>query len=518
MYLLVVLDSYSRFVLVYGLRRKSDALAGVKVAITDLSKYHRANIECFRVDMGTEWTNAEFRAFCADAVIRLEFTAPDTPQQNAPVESAIWRLMKGGTVCRRSAAEQFGIPDFSVIPGLDPRGDGLWLESVRYIAGCLNRCSTKANPGNISPYEAFTGIKPDAIVLPFFQPGMMRVIRKTKLDDQSAKCYFLGHGYQHGRSTVRVLKASTGQVCHTRDIVWISRSAASLPTPLAAAPPQPPTVQPRFRPRAYRHPFWFAGPAASAGEGGVVGIPATQQPLPPSSSPPTPAPLLPPPQPRLSGTGLPLATPPLTSPPPAPPQPLALLPGAAGPSASGPPPEETPLPRPASAMPPLSRRAITELRPGRTGGMADARITSRTRSGGTRGGGDATRHNHGLLSLSGRDVLLSALATQDLVNTLRAEPGGGMPGQGEQHGGGSVPVALVTHFARREDIDIAIMEQRPHHDLPELPLLCHGSYLRVTKTFTEATSQRYQYRHLFEDAMCRGFHGLISAGTFTIAN
>lgn len=227
MYLLVVLDSFSRFILVYGLRRKSAALDGFKVAITDLAKYGRGNIETIRVDMGTEWTSDVFRMFCANAGIRIEYTAPNTPQQNAPVENAIWRLMKGGTICRRSAAEQFDLPDFSVIPGLDPRGDCLWLESVRYIAACYNRCGTKANPGNISPHEAFTGKKPDAIVVPFLQPVVLRGVRATKLDDQSEPDYFLGQSYQHGRSTARLLKRSTGRVCHSRDFVFVSGAAAS---------------------------------------------------------------------------------------------------------------------------------------------------------------------------------------------------------------------------------------------------------------------------------------------------
>ena len=388
------------------------------------------------------------------------------------------------------------------------------------MAGCLNRCSTRVTPGRISPYEAFTGIKPNAIVLPCFRPGIMSVLRKTKLDDPSATCYFLRHGYQHGRSTVRVLKASIGQVCHTRDVLWISRCAFLSPTPtLAAAPPQPPpTVQPRFQPRPRHHQLSSSVPAASAGERGGFRLPATQQPLPIPSTPSNPAtpPLLPPLQPRLSGTELPLAQPPLTSEPLAPPQPIARLPWAAGLSAGGPPPEETQLPRPASAMPPFSRRAITEHRPGRTGGMADVRNASRTRPGKTRGGGDAYRHDHGSLSFSGRDDLLSALATQNLVNTLRADLGGGMPGEGGQEDGGRVPVALVTYYARREDIDIAIIESYLPHDRLELPL-CHDSDLRVPKTFTEATSPRYQHR-LLKDAGGREFHGLLRAGTFNVAN
>ena len=82
---------------------------------------------------------------------------------------------------------------------------------------------------------------------------------------------------------------------------------------------------------------------------------------------------------------------------------------------------------------------------------------------------------------------------------------------------GGVPCALVVRFARREDIDIAIMNQRPPHDRPELPT-CRGMDLRVPKNFAEATAWSYQHRHHFIDAMCREFHGLLSAGTFTVAN
>eukprot|EP00752_Nemacystus_decipiens_P009778 g8733.t1 len=407
------------------------------------------------------------------------------------------------TKCLARAPPRLDLPDFSVIPGLDPRGDGLWLESVRYIAACYNLCGTKANPGNISPHEAFTGEKPDAIVVPFFQPVVLRVVRAPKLDDQSEGGYFLGQSYQHGRSTARLLKRSTGRVCHSRDFVFVS------------------------------------GAAASAGEGGAVDVPAMQQLPAPASPLPTPSPLgpsplpptsttapppRPPPQPRLSGTERPVA-PPLTSESPSPPQPLARLHGDAGPLTSLPL-EETALPRPAGVLPPLSRRAITELRPGRTGGMDDVRMASRTRSGGKQGGGDAERHSRGLLSLAGGDVLRSVLHSMDVANT---QSGAASSVRGKQRatvspmmaGGAAVadgiPCGLVARFARREDIDIAIMNQRPPHDRPELPL-CRGIDLRVPKTFAEATSFSYEHRNLFIDAMRREFHGLLSAGTFTVAN
>ena len=501
MYLLVVVDRFSRFMLMYGLRRKSDATAGFKVAITDLAKYGRGNLDCVRVDMGTEWTCREFREFCANGGIRIEYTAPDTPQQNAPVESAIWRLMKGGTVCRRSVATLFGIADFSVIPGLDARGDMLWLESVRYICECFNRCGTKANRGNISPFEAFTGTKPDTIVLPFFQPGQMRVIRCTKLDDQTTPCFFLNHGNNHGRSTVRLLKQKTGRPCFTKDIVWVSAGHGGgvvIPATLPMSGPLEVPVPPRFSP----------SPQPGLPLPGTGGAPATQPRLPPpSSSPPAPSPLPTPPQPLvpLSGAGETVAPPPLTPLPPSTPQPLAPLPGSEVPYV-GLLPAGKGLPRPA-VMPPLSRRAVTELRSGRTGGMDDVRMASRTRSGRKKEGADAAEHNRGLLSRMGRESTLSRLAALDMVAELRHGNIGGAVGPEE---GERFSMGLVMRLARLEDIEGALRDQRPPHDRPELPL-CHGSDLRVPKTYAEATSPHYQYSNLFVDAMQREVYGIIEA-------
>ena len=120
----------------------------------------------------------------------------------------------------------------------------------------------------------------------------------------------------------------------------------------------------------------------------------------------------------------------------------------------------------------------------------------------------------------------SALAAMDAAS---AQAGGAEQGEeqarpvvapmvaGGAGAAGGVPCALVTRFARRKDTDIDIMNQRPPHDRPELPQ-CRRSDLRAPKTFAEATSLQFEHRHLFMDAMIREFHGLLSAGTFTVAN
>ena len=54
LYLFVAVDSASQWNKVYGLRRKSDALAATKRLLADVGRYDLGRVECFRVDNGTE--------------------------------------------------------------------------------------------------------------------------------------------------------------------------------------------------------------------------------------------------------------------------------------------------------------------------------------------------------------------------------------------------------------------------------------------------------------------------------
>ncbi|CAB1102027.1 unnamed protein product [Ectocarpus sp. CCAP 1310/34] len=184
LYLLVAVYSASRWVKVSGLRRKSDAMAAVKRLLADVGRYDLGRIGCFRVDNGTEWTRGDFRRFCDDNRIGVEFTPPSTPKNNGVLESAIWRVMKVDMAARRSAGRVFDV-DLASIPGLGQRGDRLWMESAKWAADALNHSATKADSGRCSPHEMFTGGQKPFRVLPFFQLGFMREDRRTKLDDQA---------------------------------------------------------------------------------------------------------------------------------------------------------------------------------------------------------------------------------------------------------------------------------------------------------------------------------------------
>ena len=75
---------------------------------------------------------------------------------------------------------------------------------------------------------------PDLQVVPFFQEGMMRVERSTKSDVQSVPCFFLNNGYNHPSSAVKVIKASTGGIRYTSDVVWTAPRGPVVPLPAPA--------------------------------------------------------------------------------------------------------------------------------------------------------------------------------------------------------------------------------------------------------------------------------------------
>ena len=155
---------------------------------------------CFRTDNGEEFTSRSYVDFCGSTGIRRECTAPGKPQQNAVVESAIWRAMKGGHAARRKIRRVFSKVDLPRIPHLVASGHHLRLEAVLCAADWFNRSATKTNTGWRSPYEVFCSRLLDLQVAPFFQEGMMRVDHDKSASASNGLC----PGSRRGRIAVRI--------------------------------------------------------------------------------------------------------------------------------------------------------------------------------------------------------------------------------------------------------------------------------------------------------------------------
>ena len=83
----------------------------------------------FQIDNGQEYSNSIFVDICNDIGVRHEFTAPYTPQQNGPVESAISRAFNAGYAARLEIPQLY--PDICL---QEVRGctDAAWNHSSWY--------------------------------------------------------------------------------------------------------------------------------------------------------------------------------------------------------------------------------------------------------------------------------------------------------------------------------------------------------------------------------------------------
>ena len=92
-YVVMFVDSALRRQRPYSARKKSAAaiFSVVKRFVADMGVS-----SAFRTDSSTAYSNSMFVDFCNGLGIRREFTAPYTPQQNGPIESATSRAYKAG--------------------------------------------------------------------------------------------------------------------------------------------------------------------------------------------------------------------------------------------------------------------------------------------------------------------------------------------------------------------------------------------------------------------------------------
>ena len=142
-YVVMFVDSASRLQRPYGVREKSAA------AILSLVKRSMADMgvpRAVRTDNGTEYSNSMFVDFCNGLGIRRDCTAPYTPQQNGPVESAISRAFKAGHAARLEIPHLHPDIRLEEIRGYnDTAGTSLWLESLLWASECYNRAATSVN-------------------------------------------------------------------------------------------------------------------------------------------------------------------------------------------------------------------------------------------------------------------------------------------------------------------------------------------------------------------------------------
>ena len=142
-FFLLVDDDFSRVMCVYMLKSKNEALEAFKHFRNLVEDGDKRRIKSFRTDRGGEFNSKLFNAYCDEAGITRQFTAPYSPQQNGVVERCNMTIVE----MARSLLKEKQLPLF------------LWGEAVRHSIYVLNRVPTRVVSG-MTPFEAWSGDKP----------------------------------------------------------------------------------------------------------------------------------------------------------------------------------------------------------------------------------------------------------------------------------------------------------------------------------------------------------------------
>lgn len=91
-YYLVLLDDFTHFVWVYPLKHKSDVYQKFTQFHSYVKTQFQKAIKSFQCDMGREFDNTQFRAFCTNNGMEFRFSCPHTSSQNGKAERMIRTL------------------------------------------------------------------------------------------------------------------------------------------------------------------------------------------------------------------------------------------------------------------------------------------------------------------------------------------------------------------------------------------------------------------------------------------
>lgn len=203
-YILTFIDDHSRKMWSYIIAEKSEAFGTFKDFKASVEKESGVAVCCLRTDRGGEFCSKEFDEFCRTNGIKRQLTAGYTPQQNGVAERRNQTIMN---LVRSTLTEKKMPKEF-------------WAEGVRWITYVLNRSPTTALE-NQTPEEAWNGFKPDVKHFKVFGCiGHVHIpeAKRTKLDNKSCKCIFLG--FSEESKAYRMYNPTSKKILVSRDVVF----------------------------------------------------------------------------------------------------------------------------------------------------------------------------------------------------------------------------------------------------------------------------------------------------------
>ncbi|KAL0455815.1 UNVERIFIED_CONTAM: Retrovirus-related Pol polyprotein from transposon TNT 1-94 [Sesamum latifolium] len=186
-YFITFIDDYSRYMCIYFLEHKSEALDDFKVFKAEVEKQCDIQIKIVRSDKGGEYFGryteggqapGPFAKFLAEQGIVAQYTMPGSSDQNSVAERRNRTLLD--MMRSMMASSKFH--------------KSLWIEALKMAVYILNRVPTKAV--SKTPFELFKGWKSSLRHVRIWGcPSEVRVYnpQEKKLDPRTISGYFVGY-------------------------------------------------------------------------------------------------------------------------------------------------------------------------------------------------------------------------------------------------------------------------------------------------------------------------------------
>ncbi|KAD5961360.1 hypothetical protein E3N88_12833 [Mikania micrantha] len=208
-YMIEFIDDYSKFVWVYFMQSKSEALAKFKEFRLVAERETGRKVKVLRSDNGGEYMSREFNDFLNDCQIGRQLTCPYTPQQNGVSERKNRHLaeVSGSLMHSKNVPGQF------------------WAEAMQTAAYVTNRLPQQGL-NFLTPYEKLYKVKPTVshfrvfgCVCYVFVPNNLR----HKLEKKAIRCIFVG--YDNQRKGWKCCDPNTGKCYVSRNVVFDETSS-----------------------------------------------------------------------------------------------------------------------------------------------------------------------------------------------------------------------------------------------------------------------------------------------------
>jgi len=206
-------DEFSRWTDVVFLQKKSDLLSEYKKWLTKVQQHTGTKIKILLSDIGGEYVLNAFKALHDENSTTHQTTVPDKPQQNEVAE----RLNR---VLVEMACTMMRLKDVD---------QDLWADAIKTAVFIKNRVTRRALPVGKTPFELWTGNKPDVSHMQVFGSTCWVVLHKSHIDgkfgDKAARGVFLG--YPDGSKAYKVI-LDDGEVVKARSVVFAETSVSEV--------------------------------------------------------------------------------------------------------------------------------------------------------------------------------------------------------------------------------------------------------------------------------------------------